>query len=73
MGMTMELGLKPGEIREVTREDGSTLSVYHVAGGSLTQVRLAAPDGLTTYAMAHQFESDALLDYARQKAYHGFE
>lgn len=66
----MELGLKSNEIREARSVDGATVQVYAVGGGSFTHVRVSGPNGVPLHTKSHRFESEALRDYAEQKAHH---
>lgn len=59
--------LTPGEVRTHYLGDGETVSVYSVAGGSFTHVRVAGADGRTLYSRSYQFETDALRRFAELK------
>lgn len=65
--MTAEPMLTPGETRTAKTPDGMDVSVYSVAGGSFTHVRVARHDGSTHYAHNYQFETDALRQFAELK------
>lgn len=64
---TAEPMLTPGEIRTAPGAAGETVSVYSVAGGSFTHVRVAGADGRTLYSRSFQFETVALLKFAELK------
>lgn len=59
--------LTPGEIRTATLPCGEVASVYSVAGGSFTHVRVAGQDGRTLFSRSYQFETAALLKFAELK------
>ncbi len=66
--MTAEPMLTPGEIRTHTHAvSGETVSVYSVAGGSFTHVRVAGADGRTLYSRNYISEREALARFAELK------
>lgn len=56
--------LKPGEVRKAPAVDeGFTVEVSYVAGGSFTQVVLRDPQGNRVFSRNHQFDTDALKQF----------
>lgn len=67
--MTAEPMLTPGEIRTAPAQNsGWKVSVYNVAGGSFTHVRVVDALGVTAYSHSYQFETDALARFAELKS-----
>jgi hypothetical protein len=66
-GNTAELMLTPGEVRTHYLGDDETVSVYSVAGGSFTHVRVARGNGRTVWCHGYMFETDALAAFAEIK------
>lgn len=65
--MKAEPMLTPGEVRTATLPCGEVASVYSVAGGSFTHVRVAGPDGRMLFSRSYRFETDALNRFAELK------
>ncbi len=60
--------LTPGEIRTApAQQPGETVSVYSVAGGSFTCVRVTDNSRNTLYSHCYQFETYALARFAELK------
>lgn len=64
--MTNIKPLAPGEIRTATAEDGTTVTMLEVAGGSFIQVRAQRPGHLIfCHTWTSNLEHTALYEYGR--------